>query len=89
MALGADRNAVLKLIMKQGSVQLMAGLGLGLLFALALSRLLGVLLFGVQPWDPGVFTLVAVVLAATGLLACLFPARAAVRVSPMVALRNE
>lgn len=89
MALGADRNAVLKLILKQGSGQLMAGLGLGLLFALALSRLLGVLLFGVQPWDPGVFTLVAMVLIATGLLACLFPARAAVRVSPMVALRNE
>lgn len=89
MALGADRNAVLKLILKQGSAQLLAGLALGLLFALALSRLLGVLLFGVQPWDLGVFSLVLAVLIATGLLACLFPARTAVRVSPMVALRNE
>jgi predicted permease len=88
MALGATPQSVLSLVLRQGMGQFIIGLILGLGFALALSRLLQFVLFGVKPWDVGVFILVILVLAATGVLACLVPARAALRVDPVIALKG-
>jgi len=89
MALGASQKSVLSLILRQGMTQFIVGLVLGIAFALALSQLLQVLLVGVQPWDLPVFAVVVLVLAATGLLACFVPARAALRVDPVVTLKSD
>jgi predicted permease len=89
MALGAQARSVLMLVLGQGAVQVGVGLLLGVGIAALLSRGLGILLFGVQPWDPTIFLAVAVTLAAAGMTACLFPARRATRVDPIDALRYE
>jgi ABC-type antimicrobial peptide transport system permease subunit len=77
------------MVLGQGSVQLALGLGLGLLLALAFGRLLSNLLFEVQGFDPLTFFGVATILALVSVLAGLVPARRALRVQPMVALRYE
>ncbi len=89
MALGAHARDVLIMIMKQGALQVGIGLLLGLGLAALLSRALGILLFGVEPWDPAVFISVVLILSATGLAACLIPAKRATAVHPMEALRYE
>jgi putative ABC transport system permease protein len=89
MALGAQGGAVMGLVLRQGMTQVVAGLVLGLGFALGLSQLLQVLLVGVRPWDLAVFTLVVAALSGTAFLACYLPARSALRVSPVTALRSE
>jgi putative ABC transport system permease protein len=89
MALGAQSGDVLRLIMRQGAVQIGIGMALGLALAALLSRGLEMVLFQVDPWDPAVFVLIAVVLAAVGMLASYVPARRATRVDPAVALRYE
>ncbi|MDH4064439.1 MAG: ABC transporter permease [Acidobacteriota bacterium] len=89
MALGADRQSVMRLILRQGAWQLGAGLALGLGLAALLSQGLGILLFGVEPWDPIIFGAVVTALAAAGLLACAIPARRATRVDPVEALRYD
>jgi predicted permease len=89
MALGAQSGDVLRLIMRQGAVQIGIGMALGLALAALLSRGLEIVLFQVEPWDPAVFVLIAVVLAAVGMLASYVPARRATRVDPAVALRYE
>jgi len=89
MALGASGRNVLRLVLRQGLWQIGSGLAIGLVLAAGLSRLLTVLLFGVEPWDPGVFATVLATLSAAALLACVVPARRAMRVDPMVALRYE
>ncbi len=89
MALGAQAPQVLKLIFRQGAWQLAIGLGIGLAIAPLLSRFLRMALFQVSPWDPSIFALIALVLAGTGIAACMVPAQRAARVSPMVALRGE
>ena len=88
-ALGASRLDVLGLVLGRGIWMTGAGLAVGFAGALALTRLLATLLFGVGPWDP--FTMVAVsgMLASVGLLACYLPARRAAQVDPAVALRYE
>jgi predicted permease len=88
MALGAGGRAVLMLILRQGAWQLAAGLALGLAFAAVLARGLGILLFGVAPWDPVIFAAVVLTLTAAGLLACFIPARRATHVDPVEALRS-
>jgi len=89
MALGAQVRDVLRLIVSQGMRMVMIGLVLGLVGALALTRVFASLLLGVGTTDPLTFVGVAILLLAIALLACWIPARRAARVDPLVALRHE
>ena len=89
MALGADISAVLRLVVLEGARLVGTGLVLGLAAALALTRLLSGLLFGVSATDPATFVIGSAVLAAAGLLACWVPALRAAKLDPVVALRSE
>ncbi len=89
MALGADRRDVFALIMKQGALQTAFALGVGLLLALGLGRVLAQMLYQVSPSDPVALISASVMLGAAALLACFLPARRAMRVTPMTALRTE
>src|SRR5687768_8344104 len=89
MALGAKRPDVLRLVVRQGMIMALIGLGFGLIGAFSLSRVMRSMLHGVSPTDPLTFTGVSIVLLGVALLACLIPARRATRVDPIVALRNE
>ncbi len=89
IALGAASGEVLRLILRQGGSQIVAGLVLGLAAAVGVTRFLGTFLFDVNPHDPLVFGGVLLVVSAVGILAMLVPARRASRVDPMVALRAE
>ncbi len=89
MALGALPRSVLGLVMRQAVVLVGAGVGLGVLAALVVSRILVSLLLGVPSYDPLTFTSVSALMLAVALLACYIPARRAARVDPMVALRYE
>jgi putative ABC transport system permease protein len=89
VALGAEPGAVLRLVVGGGARLALLGISVGMAAAFALTRLMTDLLFGVRPTDPVTFCVVAIVLAITSLLACYIPARRAVRVDPLVALRYE
>jgi putative ABC transport system permease protein len=89
IALGAQRNDVLGIVLGRGMVLTVAGVVIGLAGALVLTRFLSTLLFGVTPTDPLTFFGVSFLLACVAFLACLIPARRATRVDPMVALRYE
>jgi putative ABC transport system permease protein len=89
VALGARTGDVLRLVLGHGLLLALGGIALGAAGALALTRLLSGLLFGVSAADPAVYGLVALLLAAVALLACLVPARRATKIDPMVALRYE
>lgn len=89
MAMGAQTDSVLKLIVKQGMRLAIAGLLLGLVIALLTMRSLSSLLYGVSAYDPLIFGGVFLILASAAVLACYFPARRAARVDPLVALRYE
>jgi predicted permease len=89
MALGAAPRDVIGLVVRQGGIQLAIGLGIGLLMAFGLTRVIGILMFEVTPSDPLVFSSVVGVIAAVGLLASLVPASKATRAEPVSALRSE
>ena len=89
LALGAQRADVLKAVIYEGMALTTLGLVLGLVGALGLTRLLAKMLYGVAPNDPGTFVIVSVMLALVALAACYVPARRAMKVDPVVALRYE
>jgi putative ABC transport system permease protein len=89
LALGAQRNTVFRLVVGRGLWMALVGLAAGLIGALALTRILSSLLFEVAPTDPFVLAGTSLVLAAVALLASYLPARRAMRVDPMIALRYE
>ena len=88
-ALGAQRRDVLRLVMRDGAKIALFGIASGIAGALALTRLMTSLLFEVKPTDPATFADVAILLALVALAACYVPARRAMHVDPMVALRYE
>ena len=89
LALGARRASILAMVMRQGLVLVLAGLAVGAAGAFALSRSLSSFLFETEPTDVGILAGVALVFVVTGLGACYLPARRAMAVDPLVALRDE
>jgi predicted permease len=89
IALGAQRSDVLRLMLGEGMKMAMMGVAIGIAAALGLTQLMAKMLFGVSATDPITFCAVALVLTAVALTACYIPARRAMRVDPMVALRYE
>jgi len=89
MALGAEPTQVMRLVLAQGLKLALAGVVIGVIASLALTRLMASLLFGISATDPLTFVGVAMLFTIVALLACYIPARRATRVDPMVALRHE
>jgi len=89
MALGAQRADVLRLVVVGGIAQALVGVGIGVMAALALTRFLSSLLYGVRPSDPATLAAVSALLTGVTLLAAYIPAYRAMKVDPMVALRHE
>jgi putative ABC transport system permease protein len=89
MALGGESGHVIRMIVRFGLQLVAAGLLIGLAISFATNRLLQAQLWNISPHDPLTFVVVIVLIGATGALACWVPARRAVRVEPMIALRHE
>lgn len=88
MALGATGAQVMRLVLRQGLWQVAIGLAIGIALAAGLSQMLTIIMFGVEPWDTMVFVTVVASLFTAALIACLIPARRALRVHPTTALRG-
>jgi putative ABC transport system permease protein len=89
MALGASPARILKLVLRESTLLIGAGILLGLAGAMGLLRVVSSLLFEIKPTDPATFVFVSSLMLAVGFLACYVPARRATKVDPMVALRYE
>jgi putative ABC transport system permease protein len=89
MALGAGPHTMTNLVVGEGAILTMAGIGIGVVAALILTRLIANLLFGVTPTDPAIFCGVLMLLTLVALAGCYIPARRASKIDPMVALRYE
>ena len=89
MALGSTDRGVMWLVLREGIGLTAAGLGVGVLIALGIGQVVSSMLCQVSPFDPQVFALSALLLAAAALVACYLPARRATHVAPMRALRTE
>jgi putative ABC transport system permease protein len=89
MALGARPRDVLRLVVKQGMIFSLVGVAIGLIASFAFTRSMNNLLFGVSATDPLTFTVIALVLTVSALLACWIPARRATKIDPLQALRHE
>ena len=89
MALGGQREDILRLILRHGTKLTLVGVAIGVAATLGLSRFLSSLLYGVKPTDPLTFLGVTIMLVLVTLLACYIPARRAMRVDPMVALKYD
>jgi putative ABC transport system permease protein len=89
MALGATAGDVLRLILKQASLLILAGTAIGLAGAVAATRLIKTLLYGVSTTEASVFVSAAILLVLTAFIAAYIPGRRATKVDPLVALRHE
>jgi putative ABC transport system permease protein len=89
MALGARRGDILRVVLNEAALVVIAGVGAGLLGSLLLTRFLQTLLFDIKPTDPLTFGVLTILLAGVALLASFIPARRASRIDPLVALRHE
>jgi len=89
VALGASSGGIVRLVVQQGLSIAILGVGLGVVGALAIARVTRSLLFGVSPTDPLTYVAVSVVIVGVALVACMVPAQRAMRVDPLVAIRNE
>ena len=89
MALGAKPSHILAMSIREGIFLTLVGVAIGVAAALGVTRLVSSMIFGVTPYDPATFAAVALVLIAVALAACFIPARRAMRVDPVVALRRE
>lgn len=89
MAIGAQPRDVFKMVIGQGMLLALIGVGLGLIGAFALTRLMATMLFDVAPTDPATFAVIAVLLTSVALLACFIPGRRATKVDPVISLRYE
>jgi putative ABC transport system permease protein len=89
MAMGARPSDVLRLVVGQGLVLALIGVAIGVFAALAMTRLMASMLFGVSSTDPLTFIMISLLLIGVAALACYIPARRAAKVDPMVALRYE
>jgi len=89
LALGAQRRDVLQLILNHGMKMALVGVGIGVVAAFGLTRLMSKMLFGVSATDLTTFVSISVLLSVVALLACYLPARRATKVDPLIALRTE
>jgi ABC-type antimicrobial peptide transport system permease subunit len=89
MALGARRSDILRIVLSEAGLIVVAGVGAGLMGSLVLTRFLQTLLFDIKPTDPLTFGTLTIFLAGVALLASFIPARKASRIDPLVALRHE
>jgi ABC-type antimicrobial peptide transport system permease subunit len=89
MALGAQRHSVLFMVIRRGMMLVLLGCGFGVILAIALTRIVSGLLYGVTPTDPLTFILTILLLGAVAFVSCWIPARRAAKVDPMEALRYE
>jgi ABC-type antimicrobial peptide transport system permease subunit len=88
-ALGAQRRELMRLVVRRGLLLALAGAIIGIATAMAVTRLMAAMLYSVRPYDPATFAGVGILLVLVALAACSIPARRAMRIDPMVALRYE